>query len=226
MTTFQKKLAQLKDDLVTQGDRVVEHVLRSVEAFFDVDIELAESVVDGDTVVDRADVEIERASVPLLAMGETDEHSIRSILTIVKVNNELERIADCGVIIAEEVIEHGELPEPVPRTFRVMANSVIGMLRDANRALAEENSELAQRVLACDDTVDRFRREITLSAQEKVAAGQFSARFAFRLLRVTKALERIADHCTNVCEQIIYLEQGLIVRHLPEGWTAPAPPDV
>ncbi len=59
-----------------------------------------------------------------------------------------------------------------------------------------------------------------------MASGQFGAKFAFKLLTVTKTLERIADHCTNICEQVIYLESGLIVRHLPEGWTKPAPPDV
>ena len=81
-------------------------------------------------------------------------------------------------------------------------------------------------VLGFDDTVDRFKREIVLKAQEKVASGEFSAGFAFRLHSVTKALERIADHCTNICEQVIYLETGQIVRHLPAGWTSPTLPDI
>lgn len=226
MSMFAKRLAQLKGDLVTQGDRVVEQALRSVESYFETDQAKAQVVVDGDNMVDRTDVEIERASIPLLAMGETDHHAIRSVLTIVKVNNELERIADCAVNIAEQVIEHGKMSESVPRTFRVMANSVIGMLRDTNRALAAEDTDLARRVLTLDDTVDRFKREITLKAQERVADGQFSARFAFSLLRVAKSLERMADHCTNICEQVIYLESGMIVRHLPEGWTDPQAPDL
>ncbi len=226
MNTFERKLGQLKGDLVTQGDRVVEQTLRAVESFFESDRGKAQSVIDADNIVDRTDVEIERASIPLLAMGETDHHSIRSVLTIVKVNNELERIADCAVNIAEQVVGHENMNEQVPPTFRVMANSVIGMLRDANSALAHEDDDLAERVLSYDDTVDRFKREISLSAQEKVASGEFSARFAFRLLRVIKALERVADHCTNICEQVIYLKSGLIVRHLPEGWSKPVPPEL
>jgi phosphate transport system protein len=112
----------------------------------------------------------------------------------------------------------------VPATFRVMANSVIGMLRDANRALAESNVELAQQVLGFDDTVDRFKTEIGLDAEQKVATGEFSVSFAFRIRTVTAQLERIADHCTNICEQVIYLGSGKIVRHLPEGWTQPETP--
>lgn len=224
MTTFSKRLSQLKNDLVTQGDRVNQLTLRSVECFFDLDRKKAGAVISDDAVIDQVDVEIERAAVPLLAMGETDEHRIRSVLTIVKINNELERIADCAVNIAEVVREYGELPEKIPPTFRVMANSVVGMLRDANRALADLNTNLAEQVLAFDDTVDKFKREIILDAQDKVATGDFSSRFAFNLLTVTRTVERIADHCTNICEQVIYLESGLIVRHLPEGWTKPERP--
>jgi phosphate transport system protein len=225
VSSFQKKLAQLKSDLVTQGRRVNELMLKSVESFFDRDPTKADSVIQGDEVIDKVNVEIERAAVPLLAMGSTDEHEIRSVLTIVKINNELERVADCGVNIAETVKSFGTPAEQVPPTFRVMANSVVGMMRDANRALDELNTDLAQQVLAFDDTVDRFKREIVLDAEEKVAGGSFGTQFAFALLDVTKNLERIADHCTNICEQVIYVESGLVVRHLPEGWSKPHRPE-
>ena len=172
------------------------------------------------------DVEIERASIALLKMGETEEHAIRSVLTIVKVNNELERIADLAVNIAEVVKDEGQTSDRVPNTVRVKANSVIGMLRDANQSLAKVDTRLAERVLAFDDTVDRFKSEIILDAQQKVASGEFGVKFAFRLLTVVKSLERIADHSTNICEQLIYLETGHIVRHLPQGWSKPSLPEI
>ena len=222
--TFVAKLADLRNALVAQGARVAEVALRAVESYFERDLNKARTVVAGDELIDRVDVEIERASIPLLSMGETDEHAIRSVLTFVKVNNELERIADLAVNIAEVTLDSGQTTEMVPATFRVMANSVIGMLRDANKALAVADVMLAERVLGFDDTVDRFKNEISLDAQQKVATGEFGVKFAFRLMTVVKSLERIADHCTNVCEQVIYLESGQIVRHLPEGWTKPAKP--
>jgi phosphate transport system protein len=224
MSEFNKQLARLKADLITQGDRVVDMTLRAVDAFFDRRPEAALSVVAGDEVIDRVDVEIERASIPLLTMGETDEHAIRSVLTIVKINNELERIADCAVKIAECVTpaEEGKIPE----TVRVMANSVIGMLRDANKALRVTDVELGEKVLSFDDTVDQFKQEIFLRIEQRVASGTFPVILAFRLRTITAALERIADHCTNICEQLIYLETGRVVRHLPEGWSKPSLPDL
>jgi len=226
VTTFDNQLSRLKDDLSTQGNRVVEVTLRAVESYFERDQAKASSVVNGDSIIDRVDVQIERACITLLALGETQEHAIRSVLTIVKVNNELERIADLAVNIAEVTLDSGQTTEVVPNTFRVMANSVIGMLRDANQALAKVDTRLAERVLAFDDTVDRFRTEISLDAQKKVASGEFGVKFAFRLMSVVRSLERIADHSTNICEQLIYLETGHIVRHLPQGWSKPAPPEL
>ena len=224
MQTFDERLARLQNDIVAQGDRVLALTLRAVESYFDGDREKALAAVADDEEIDRVDVEIERASIPLLGMGATDEKSIRSVLTIVKVNNELERVADCAVDIAEAVNSDVSLPARIPPVFRVMANSVIGMLRDANRALAAGNVELAQQVLLFDDTVAMLKKELMKTAQEQVASGALPVDYAFRLLTITKSIERIADHCTNVCEQVIYLHRGLIVRHRPEGWSKPLPP--
>ena len=224
MHTFNDRLAHLRNDIVGQGDRVLDVTLKAVECYFDGDRAKARAVIAADEEIDRVDVEIERASIPLLAMGVTDEKSIRSVLTIVKVNNEFERIADCAVDIAEAVGGDTPLPARIPDVFRVMANSVIGMLRDSNRALAAGNTSLAQQVLLFDDTVASFKTQLMKTAQEQVAAGTLPVEYAFRLLTITKSIERIADHCTNICEQVIYLHAGLIVRHRPEGWSKPLPP--
>jgi phosphate transport system protein len=224
MSEFDRKLSQLKADLNTQGSRVSDHLLRAVEASFDGNETEAKSVIDSDEVIDRVDVEIERACINLLRMGATDEHSIRSVLTIVKVNNELERIADLAVLVAESAIDSENLISSAPPTFRVMANSVVGMARDTTQALADTETELAIRVLSFDDTVNRFRREIVLDVQNRTSNGELDPLLAFKLLAVTRSLERIADHCTNICEQVIYLNTGKIVRHLPEGWTTPETP--
>ena len=224
MPNFDSSLAKLRQDIVAQGDRVLDITLKAVECYFDGDRSKAAAVIAADEEIDRVDVEIERASIPLLAMGVTDEKSIRSVLTIVKVNNELERVADCAVDIAEAVGSEVPLPARIPDAFRVMANSVIGMLRDSNRALADGNTNLAQQVLLFDDTVAMLKKQLVMSAQEQVAAGTLPVEYAFRLLSITKSIERIADHCTNVCEQVIYLHAGLIVRHRPEGWSKPLRP--
>jgi len=230
MSTFQRQLADLQADLVAQSARVYKAILLAVESAFDRDRNKAEQVVAADAEIDRVDVAIERASIPLLLRtktsdGPSDEHDVRSVLTIVKINNELERMADCAVNVAEVMLEYSaDLNQGFPATFRVMANSVIGMVRDANRALAEQNVAVAQQVLLFDDTVDRFKLEIGLDAERKVAAGAFAVSYAFRLRSVVSQLERIADHCTNVCEQVIYLNTGKVVKHLAGGWSDPELP--
>src|SRR5688572_28005599 len=114
VAAFNDRLAKLKGELVTQGGRVMDLTLRAIESYFERDPVKAASVVKGDTPIDRADLEIERASIPLLSMGETNEHAIRSVLTYVKVNNELERIADLAVNIAEVAMDPGQTTEIVP----------------------------------------------------------------------------------------------------------------
>lgn len=225
MSEFKKKLTQLKADLNTQGARVSDQLLQAVESSFDGDTETAKKVIEGDECIDRVDVEIERACISLLRLGVNDEHSTRSVLTIVKVNNELERIADCAVLIVESALKSDKLITLAPPTFRVMANSVIGMTRDTTKALADDDTEMAVRVLSFDDTVCRFRKEIVLDVQHRTSNGDLDPLVAFELLAVTRSLERIADHCTNICEQVIYLDTGKIVRHLPDGWTSPETPE-
>ncbi|MCH2152306.1 MAG: phosphate signaling complex protein PhoU [Phycisphaerales bacterium] len=224
MEDYARKHAQLREDLLTQGDRVVAHAMRAVESFFRSNATAAEEVIEGDRIIDRADIEIERASIRLLMHSPESEQDIRSVFTIVKINNELERIADCGVNIAEASQAHAG-DRPSSGTFEVMANSVIGMVRDANRAMRERDQELARRVLEFDDTIDRFRAEVVRLVQQAVKEGEMPLEDALELLNVNRALERMADHCTNICEQLIYLESGKIVRHLPSGWTEPETPE-
>lgn len=224
MEEFARKHGQLREDLLTQGDRVVAHAMRAVESFFQNDAEAAHAVIEGDLVIDKADIDIERASIQLLMYSPREEYDIRSVFTIVKINNELERIADCGVNIAEASQAHGD-DRPKSGTFEVMANSVIGMVRDANQAMRERDQGLARRVLEFDDTIDRFRGEVVRLVQMGVKDGDLPLEDALELLNVNRALERMADHCTNICEQLIYLESGKIVRHLPTGWTDPEPPE-
>ncbi|MGI9015131.1 MAG: phosphate signaling complex protein PhoU [Phycisphaerales bacterium] len=225
MQAFDDKLKELQTTLNQQAQQVRQVFSQAVDAYFNNDVSEAQIVIDADVPIDRVDVEIERACIPLLGMGETDETRIRSVLTIVKVNNELERIADCAVSMAEIILVSDGVEMRVPPTFRMMANSVIGMVRDAVGALRDGDVARATQVLSFDDTIAAFKREILLDAQRQVAQGSFTVEFAFRLHGVVKAIERIADHCTNICEQVIYLYSGQIVRHLPHGWTQPSDPD-
>ena len=117
---FQSRLDRLHADIVAQGDRVLEQATLAFDAYFDHDQDLARQATAIESEVDRVDVEIERRSIPLLALGQTDEYAIRSVLTIVKINNEFERIGDNANAIAEATLDPRRVGSSLPDTFRVM----------------------------------------------------------------------------------------------------------
>lgn len=219
------QLGVLKSDLVAQGDRVLRMIEDAVDAVFRKDESLARKVVALDDDVDRADVAIERRAVDLLACitrgCEMSQHDLRLILTIVKVNNEYERIADLAAYIAERTDSFVSMAAPPPGKFRLLANSVIGIMAATNSAFADLDTNAATVVLSSDDTTEAFKTALMRDTEEALARGSHTVDFAFALNRMAASLGRIADHCTNVCEQVIYVETNKIVRHFADKWSVP-----
>lgn len=221
---FHQRLERLHHDIVQQGQRVEVIIDRAFQAIFESNKNLASEVMREDDVIDKVDVEIERSAVELLSLGETNQKHLRMVLTIVKANNELERIADLGTDIAEQVVLISDLHDSLPGTVQVMTNSVIGMIRDCNASLRDLDTQLARNVLTRDDLVDEFKDRILSEVQQQLAAGGCSVNFATAIWQMAAAIERIADHTTNICEQVIYVETAQIVRHTAgSGWSDPEP---
>lgn len=218
---FRKRLDRLHQDLVQQGQRVEALVERAFEAVFEGRRDLAEEALQQDDLIDRVDIEIERAAVDLLILEERDEKQLRMVLTIVKVNNELERIADLAADAAEQGVLKTDQVEEYPMTMRMMANSVVGMIRDGNVAIRDLDVATARTVLASDDTVEKFKEAILDEVQRSLADGSCSISRAGASWQIANSLQRMADHTTNICEQVIYVETGQIVRHSAEGWSDP-----
>jgi len=219
---FNQLLEQLHHDIVQQGRRVESLVDRAFQSVFDGDHEKAKQAIADDELIDQVDIEVERSAIALLSMGETNNRQIRMVLTIVKVNNELERIGDLGADIAETVVLISDYHEQLPGTVQVMTNSVIGMIRDANISLRDIDSDLARNVLTRDDLVDEFKRRILREVQEQLKKGECTSDCAGATWQIAMALARMADHTTNICEQVIYVDKGQIVRHtVEEGWSEP-----
>lgn len=226
--TFVRRIDRLRADLLEQGRRVGAMLEQSVEALFERDDEKGRRVVEADEVIDRVDVEVERAAVRLLrdvaqTVAAVDDDQLRMVLTIVKINNELERIADAAVEIAQMRREVGD--SDLPGAFRVMANSVIGLVRDTNRCFEALDTALARRVLSSDETIDEFERMILRDTQRALAAGEIEVDAAFALHAIAARLEIIDDHCSNIAEQVIYVATGAIVRHQDGQWSEPRVPD-
>ena len=225
---FAIRVDRLKADLVRQGERVRVLVEACFESVFAKDPARAARAIGLDDEIDRVDVAIEKSAVQLLTeatneSAELEPAQLRSVLTIVKINNEMERIADCAVAIAERVADLRQMPGVIPDTFQVMANSVVGIIRDVNRSFDKSDAALAKVVLQSEDCVEAFKCAILKDAERKIAAGGMGGSampvdFAFTLHELANECCKMADHCTNIAEQVIYAVTGAIVRHTDAGW--------
>jgi phosphate transport system protein len=221
MEGFSKRTARLQADLVEQGRRVQSMLEGAFESLFERNAQRAATVVAQDDAIDEADVQIEKACVVLLTDAtrqgaELEPQHLRHVLTIAKINNEMERIADVAADLAELTQQVGAAA--LPDTFRVMANSVIGILRDVNTAVLRNDAPLANIVLQSQHAVTAFKSAILRDAEEKIAKGLMTVDLAFQLHEIATQCELIADHCTNIAEQVIYLTTGAIVRHMQNSW--------
>ncbi|MEX2219291.1 MAG: PhoU domain-containing protein [Phycisphaerales bacterium] len=234
---FARRLEDLHRTLVEQGARVQSLLEEAFEAVFSRDGALADRVAGRDDEIDRVDVALEQASVQLLGDATREgaalgSRELRAVLTIVKINNEMERIADSAVAIAERAEPLRALGGngngrgkgvagvggSVPETFRVMANSVVGILRDVNRAYDRSDSALAKVVLQSEDAVEAFKAAILRDAERQIATGAMTVDLAFLLHELANECVRVADHATNIAEQVIYSVTGAIVRHTEGKW--------
>lgn len=194
---------------------VQQSVEQAIEAVFTLDPQLTQTVIDGDTRIDEEEVRVEKQAIDLLALHQPAATDLRMITTIIKVNGDFERIADCAVNIAQRVQYLRNLDQYEPPTdLRVMANSVVSTLRDTIQAfnLADEN--MARRVLRGDDVVDALYHQIVQDMLSIMESQAHKANRDLSNIMIAKNLERIADHCTNIAEDVIYVHSGRIIRHL------------
>jgi len=220
---FDRTLAEIRSRISDQGRLVTEVTEAAFQTIYDMDAQRAHALIERDDEIDTNDVEIERDTVGLLirASGEgfaLSEPQIRSMLTCVKVNNELERIADAAGAIASRVVNLGDRASAFPKTTQVMTNSVIGILRDTVRSFCDTDAVRAKVVLSAEGAVLEFYDMIVRKTEERIADGRLAVDHAFELHSIVHQAVLMADHCTNIAEQVIYEATGAIVRHTDTGW--------
>ncbi|MFI4881447.1 MAG: phosphate signaling complex PhoU family protein, partial [Phycisphaerales bacterium JB064] len=202
---FTRRLAELAARLADQGTLVLEMVEGGFDHLFAPGQAGLDALQAAENSVDKADVAIERLAVALLAdategNARLPDTELRTLLTIVKVNNELERIADAALSCAtlgQRLADSGTSP---PTTFRVLTNSVVGIVRDAIKALASGDGRLARIVLQSDDAVEAFKAALMREAEAKLRGGELDAGAAFILLEIATATHTIAEHAANIAE--------------------------
>jgi phosphate transport system protein len=212
---MQREIDKVKKSLLALCAIVEDQVQSSVGALLNRDVRLAESVEQRDEEIDRREVEIEEECLKILALHQPVAIDLRFIIAAMKINNDLERIGDLAVNIARKAASFAAEPS-IPIAFDIagMSQRVQAMLRDSLDALVNMDAALAADVCRRDDEVDRIKKEIRGEAEGQIRREPQNVRPLMRLLAVSRNLERIADCATNIAEDVIYMSEGRIIRHV------------
>lgn len=212
-----REIENLKKQILALGADVESALHKAVNAIVRKDWALAQTVIDADTEIDRGEVDIEEECLKILALYQPVAIDLRFIIAVLKINNDLERIGDLAVNIAEQVQFLGATaPRPFPFDYEGMAGKAQVMLKKSLDALVNLDAGLARQVCASDDEVDAMYRDLIGLVKNEIRQNPDQFDVLLTLLMVSRQLERIADHATNIAEDVIYMIDGHIVRHSPE----------
>ena len=208
------ELEDLNQTLLHMGGLVETAIYRSVRALVDNDRNLAEQVIQDHRAIARLEMEIEGMATRLLALRQPVARDLRLLTAALKINTDLERIGELSVHVAERalLVMHHPLVRPLADIPR-MATLVQSMLLRCLEAFVKGDAGLARSVLFSDDEVDRLRDGLYVELQEAMQHDPDAVPAAIELIFVARNLERIGDHATNIAEDVVFLVQGVDVRH-------------
>jgi phosphate transport system protein len=221
---FQQSLDELKEQLLVMAGLAEQAIQRAVEAYRVHDLSICDLVSRSEVAINKLEREIDQAAIDLLAMEQPMAVDLRFILSVIKINANLERVGDSAKSISDRVrsMEHlaaAELPVDIPR----MAALAAEMVRKSLQSFIEADADMARTVLTMDDAVDVMNRAAYKSLTAVMAEQSHLAPQALYALMIARALERVADHATNIAEDVIFWVQGTDVRHHKSMKTAPDP---
>jgi phosphate transport system protein len=215
---LQRDLENLQRDLLALAASVEEAIHTAARALQHRNTNLAQNVIDGDTQIDQEENHIEEECLKMLALHQPVAVDLRRIAAALKINNELERMADLAEDIAERAVHLAGLSEiPVPPGLQGMTDLTTTMVRQSLDAFVNLDAVQARRVCRLDDTVDRYNNEIIQELIDGMRKSPEMVEPGLSLFSATRHLERIADHATNIAEDVVYLVEGVIIRHHPEA---------
>ena len=211
---FDKDIEELKDLLLRMGAMVEDSIMQSIRSLLERDTALAQEVISNDDRIDQMEIQIDQHVIELIAKMQPAAGDLRFVATVMKITPELERIADLAQDVCERVIELNREPPlkamvAIPR----LAQDAQGMVRAALDALVRRDVSLARSVITQDDSVDQqteqsFRELLTYMLEDPRNISR-----AIRLTFIGKYFERMADGATNICEMVVYLVEGKMIKH-------------
>lgn len=211
---FMRELDNLKKLSLTMAAMVEENLRLAVKSAIERDEPLARKVIEADHDIDRQEVAVEEECLKILALYHPVAHDLRYVVGMIKINHDLERISDLAVNIAERAITLAQHP-PVARLYdiRQLAEVAIRMVSRSLDALINQDAELARQIWLSDDEADELNRKLLADVEQDLAKNPAEFRSLFALTSISRTLERIADHATNIAKDVLYMIEGDIMRH-------------
>ena len=211
---FQRSLDDLKEKLLVMAGMAEQAIQRAVEAYRVRDLSICDLVDRGELAINRLEREIDQMALDLLAMEQPMAIDLRFILAVIKINADIERVGDSATSVSDRVRELQafpvvEMPVDIPR----MASVAEAMVRKALQGFIEADASIAESVLSMDDTVDRLNESAYFSLLNVMKTEPHLAPQALNALMISRTLERVADHATNIAEDVIFWVRGADVRH-------------
>ena len=217
---LQHDLLHLERQLLALAAEVEAAVRKAVSSVLRRRVDLARDVIEGDARIDTGEVEIEEECLKILALHQPVAADLRFITACLKINNDLERIGDLACNIAKRAQALANVPPlAAPEPLEPMMESATRMLRESLDAFVKGDAAAARHVCAEDGEVDGYNREVIDIVHDLIRANPEIVEQGILLFSVSKSLERIADHATNIAEDVVYLVEGEIIRHknVPDG---------
>ncbi len=215
---LQREIEALKQRSLAMGAIVEENLEKAATAVRQNDVKLAQEVIESDGSVDDSEVEVEEECLKILALHQPVAIDLRYVIAILKLNNDLERIGDLAVNIAEQVQPIVEAKATVqPPHLKKMVSAVREMVKQSLDSLVNLDTQTARDVCEMDDVIDDDHKETYAWFGAAIGKNPSDALTLSHFLSVSRYLERIADHATNIAEDVIYMTEGRIVRHTGGG---------
>ncbi|MDJ0988351.1 MAG: phosphate signaling complex protein PhoU [Desulfobacterales bacterium] len=213
---FTKELENVKKSILALGALVEERVQMALKAIDTNDSDLADKIIKTDYEIDEMEVEIEEECLKVLALHQPVAIDLRFIVAVIKINAELERIGDQAVNIAERVGVTAKSEQlDFYFDYATMGEKAQAMLKMSLDALINLDYDLAFKVVKLDDEVDRIKSEAYDKIKKEIGENPDKIGYLINLFLISRHLERLADHTTNIAEQVVYLIEGDIIRHAP-----------
>jgi len=211
---FQRSLDDLKEKLLVMAGMAEQSIQRAIEAYRTRDLSICDLVDRGELAINRFEREIDQMALDLLAMEQPMAIDLRFILAVIKINADLERVGDSATSISDRVRELeafpvADLPVDTPR----MASLAAAMVRKSLQSFIEADAALAESVLSMDDNVDKLNESAYFTLLNVMKTEPHLAPQALAALMISRSLERVADHATNIAEDVIFWVRGADVRH-------------